>query len=70
MVVPYPPGIPVIMPGERFDCKRTPKLIEFLKLLADFDSAFPGFEHEVHGVTSDRDPSTGAVHYAVDCVRQ
>ena len=69
MVVPYPPGIPVIMPGERFDCKRTPKLIEFLKLLADFDSAFPGFEHEVHGVTSDRDPSTGAVHYAVDCVR-
>ncbi len=69
MVVPYPPGIPVIMPGERFDCERTPKLIEFLKLLADFDSVFPGFEHEVHGVTSDRDPATDAVQYAVDCIR-
>jgi arginine decarboxylase len=70
MVVPYPPGIPVIMPGERFDRERTPRLFEFLNLLAEFDSAFPGFEHEVHGVTSTRDTTTGKVHYAVDCVRE
>ena len=69
MVVPYPPGIPIIMPGERFDNQRTPRLIEFLNMLADFDSAFPGFEHEVHGVTANRDKSTGKVHYSVDCVR-
>ncbi len=70
MIVPYPPGIPVIMPGERFDNQRTPGLIKFLKMLADFDSAFPGFEHEVHGVTSTRDASTGQVQYSVDCVRE
>jgi lysine decarboxylase/arginine decarboxylase len=69
MIVPYPPGIPVIMPGERFDSRRTPLLIKFLTMLAEFDSLFPGFEHEVHGVEAIRDGITGHVHYEVDCIR-
>ena len=69
MIVPYPPGIPVIMPGERFDSHRTPLLIKFLTMLAEFDSLFPGFEHEVHGVEAIRDGVTGHVHYEVDCIR-
>ncbi len=49
MVVPYPPGIPVIMPGERCG-PATRGIVEFLVSLQEFDSLFPGFENEVHGV--------------------
>lgn len=49
MVVPYPPGIPVIMPGEKFGPK-TQRIIDYLAYSEDFDSRFPGFENEVHGV--------------------
>lgn len=69
MIVPYPPGIPVIMPGERFDRRRTPLLLKFLTMLADFDSRFPGFEHEVHGVETTREKSSGRVHYRIDCLQ-
>jgi len=48
MVVPYPPGIPVIMPGER--CGPTTRaVVDYLVSLEEFDSLFPGFENEVHG---------------------
>lgn len=49
MVAPYPPGIPIIMPGERIN-ENHMIIINFLKLLEDFDNAFPSFENEVHGV--------------------
>ena len=68
MIVPYPPGIPVIMPGERIDSQRTPLLLKFLNILAEFDSRFPGFEHEVHGIEAVRDNATGRIHYEIDCV--
>ena len=48
MVAPYPPGIPIIMPGERITQKHS-NILNFLKLLESFDNAFPGFENEVHG---------------------
>ncbi|MFW5637637.1 MAG: Orn/Lys/Arg decarboxylase N-terminal domain-containing protein [Methanoculleus sp.] len=49
MVVPYPPGIPVIMPGER--CGPTTRaIIDLLLSMQEFDILFPGFENEVHGV--------------------
>ncbi len=49
MLVPYPPGIPIVMPGERFGpagCAH----IRFLLALQEFGRRFPGFEHEVHGI--------------------
>lgn len=46
MVVPYPPGIPVIMPGEKFN----PLLVKYLQFYEDFNKRFPGFENELHGV--------------------
>jgi len=49
MVVPYPPGIPVIMPGERC-CPATRAIVDYLVSLQEFDTFFPGFENEVHGV--------------------
>ncbi len=46
MVVPYPPGIPLIMPGEKFN----PLLVKYLQFYEDFNKRFPGFENELHGV--------------------
>ena len=65
MVVPYPPGIPVIMPGERCG-PATRAIVDYLVSLQEFDSRFPGFESEVHGadvVTKD-----GQRVYYVYCV--
>ena len=48
-VVPYPPGIPIMMPGERAG-GHTPAVLEYMTALQDFDNRFPGFEHDSHGV--------------------
>jgi arginine/lysine/ornithine decarboxylase len=48
-IVPYPPGIPLFAPGERTGGLNEP-LLQYLRSLQDFDKAFPGFEHETHGV--------------------
>jgi arginine decarboxylase len=52
MIVPYPPGIPIRMPGERLGNANSPT-IRFLLALEDFSKRFPGFEREVHGVEVD-----------------
>ncbi len=49
MLAPYPPGIPVVMPGERIT-KSSHVILDYLTMLERFDNAFPGFENEVHGV--------------------
>jgi arginine decarboxylase len=48
-VVPYPPGIPILMPGERFGSK-TRAVGDYLLGLEAFDRRFPGFGHDTHGV--------------------
>ena len=48
-VVPYPPGIPLLMPGEPFGDADGP-VLSYLKSLESFDSQFPGFTHDTHGV--------------------
>ncbi|NLM30488.1 MAG: lysine decarboxylase [Methanomicrobiales archaeon] len=67
MVVPYPPGIPVIMPGERCG-PATRAIIDLLLSLQEFDTLFPGFENEVHGVdvTGEDDRQV----YSVYCVKE
>jgi arginine decarboxylase len=52
MLVPYPPGIPIRMPGERLGDANSPT-IRFLLALEDFSKRFPGFEREVHGIEVD-----------------
>lgn len=49
MVVPYPPGIPVIMPGERFPTSGS-ALLRYLVASQEHDIRFPGFATEIHGV--------------------
>jgi lysine decarboxylase/arginine decarboxylase len=48
-IVPYPPGIPLMMPGENAGPDNGP-LIGYLKALREFDKNFPGFTHDTHGV--------------------
>ena len=52
MLVPYPPGIPIRMPGERLGDANSPT-IRFLLGLEEFSKRFPGFEREVHGIELD-----------------
>ncbi len=49
MLVPYPPGIPILMGGETLDQAARP-IFDYLKLRQDFENAFPGYESEIHGV--------------------
>jgi arginine/lysine/ornithine decarboxylase len=48
-VVPYPPGIPMLMPGEETGPDDGPYL-GYLRALAAWDKKFPGFGHDTHGV--------------------
>ncbi|MFI4939831.1 MAG: Orn/Lys/Arg decarboxylase N-terminal domain-containing protein [Burkholderiales bacterium] len=64
LLTPYPPGIPLLIPGERFN--KT--IVDYLKFARDFNEKFPGFDTDVHGlVTREVDGKRG---YFVDCVRQ
>jgi arginine decarboxylase len=52
MLVPYPPGIPMSMPGERLGGPNTP-VIKLILAMEQFGKRFPGFEREVHGIEVD-----------------
>ncbi len=65
-VVPYPPGIPLLMPGERFG-DATRAVGDFLLGLEAFDAKFPGFGHDTHGVEVKTDES-GRPYYALYCL--
>lgn len=64
MVVPYPPGIPVVMPGERFGAADS-GLVRYLASSQELDRRFPGFETEIHGIEVERDGT-----YRVPCLAE
>ncbi len=64
LLTPYPPGIPLLIPGERFN--KT--IVDYLKFARDFNLKFPGFETDIHGLVSDK--PNGEQRYYVDCVKQ
>jgi len=64
LVTPYPPGIPLLIPGERFNAT----ICNYLKFVREFNERFPGFETDVHGLVSE--VVDGKKKYYVDCVRQ
>ncbi|WP_068825026.1 Orn/Lys/Arg decarboxylase N-terminal domain-containing protein [Pseudomonas sp. BMS12] len=66
-IVPYPPGIPLMMPGEKAgEDKRA--IIDYLLAMEQFDGQFPGFEHDNHGVEIERD-NHGRLTYRVYVVK-
>jgi len=52
-VIPYPPGIPIVMPGENVGAADGPWLT-YLRTLQEYGHLFPGFAKEVEG-TEERD---------------
>jgi arginine decarboxylase len=62
LVTPYPPGIPLLIPGERFNAT----IVSYLQFTRDFNEKFPGFETDVHGLVEDM--VDGKARYYVDCV--
>ncbi|MBX5039082.1 arginine/lysine/ornithine decarboxylase [Rhizobium lentis] len=67
MIVPYPPGIPLIMPGERIT-QSTKSIQDYLLYARDFDRKFPGFETDIHGLRFA--PGDGGRRYLVDCIAE
>ncbi len=64
LVTPYPPGIPLLIPGERFNAT----IVRYLKFARDFNRQFPGFETDIHGLV-DEQVAGGETRYYVDCVK-
>jgi arginine decarboxylase len=62
LLTPYPPGIPLLIPGERFN--RT--IVRYLQFARQFNERFPGFETDIHGLVEEK--GEGGVRYFVDCV--
>jgi arginine/lysine/ornithine decarboxylase len=68
LLTPYPPGIPLLIPGERFNRK----IVDYLKFTRAFNAAFPGFDTDVHGLVTTQEMQgvgTDEGRYYVDCVR-
>src|SRR5690554_4810669 len=65
LLTPYPPGIPLLIPGERFNRM----IVDYLKFAREFNAEFPGFETYVHGLAQDIGPD-GQPRYYVDCIRE
>ncbi len=62
LLTPYPPGIPLLIPGERFN--KT--IVGYLQFARDFNARFPGFEADIHGLV--QQDVEGRPEYFVDCV--
>ena len=63
LLTPYPPGIPLLIPGERFN----KKIVDYLKFTREFNAKFPGFATDVHGLVELKGDD-GRSSYYVDCV--
>ena len=64
LLTPYPPGIPLLIPGERFN--KT--IVEYLQFASMFNEKFPGFDTDIHGLVEE-ELEGGKRRYYVDCVR-
>jgi lysine decarboxylase/arginine decarboxylase len=65
LVTPYPPGIPLLIPGEVFN----KKIVDYLKFSREFNAQCPGFETDIHGLVEEHG-ADGQVHYYADCVKE
>ncbi len=64
LVTPYPPGIPLLIPGEVFN----KKIVDYLKFAREFNLQCPGFETDIHGLV-EVVGDDGVKRYYADCVK-
>jgi len=72
MIVPYPPGIPIMMGGEKMNEKAGP-ILEYLQLREKFENQFPGYESDIHGVERVPNPNPrckGQKLFQILCVNE
>lgn len=69
MVVPYPPGIPILMGGELINAKARP-ILDYLRARQDFENAFPGYEGEIHGIDRSLPGCGGTGRYELMVLRE
>ena len=67
MIVPYPPGIPIIMGGEVLNEKAKP-IFDYLTARQDFENIFPGYTSDIHGV--ERDERDGKKWFKTMCIKE
>ncbi|MCK9507789.1 MAG: hypothetical protein M0Q54_05060, partial [Pigmentiphaga sp.] len=65
LLTPYPPGIPLLIPGERFN--KT--IVDYLRFTRLFNNEFPGFGVDIHGLAAEK-LEDGTRRYYVDCVKE
>ncbi len=65
LVTPYPPGIPLLVPGEVFNRK----IVDYLRFSREFNALCPGFETDIHGLVSQVNEQ-GETHLYADCVKR
>ncbi len=65
LVTPYPPGIPLLVPGEVFN----KKIVDYLKFARVFNAQCPGFETDIHGLVEELS-SNGKMRYFADCTQR
>ena len=63
LLTPYPPGIPLLIPGERFNAT----IVGYLKFAREFNRKFPGFATDIHGLVEEE--TENGPRFFVDCVR-
>ncbi len=63
LLTPYPPGIPLLIPGECFNAT----IVRYLQFARSFNQRFPGFETDIHGLS--KTGSNGESKFYVDGVR-
>lgn len=61
MIVPYPPGIPIVMGGEAL-AKAGPAL-EYLLARQDFENDFPGYQSDIHGIERTEPDQEGKTYF-------
>lgn len=67
MIVPYPPGIPMLMGGEVLN-KKSKAVFDYLKARESFENKFCGYESEIHGIEKiERD---GKIRFCTMCIKQ
>jgi len=54
MILPYPPGVPLVMPGEKVT-EQSAAVLDYLTMLTETGELFPGFETEIHGAYRHKD---------------
>jgi lysine decarboxylase/arginine decarboxylase len=67
MLVPYPPGIPVMMGGETMSGEAQ-AIAEYLLAREKFENEFPGYEGDIHGIT--REQRGDRIVFRTLCIRK